>query len=368
MSPIRSFYDKNKTVLQKIAVLTVFAAAIYIFARHVLTYFAPFVLGYIISAALEPAVRFFHKKCKIPRAIASIVLILLTVLLIVFGIGTAISQLATQANNFIENLPRHSENIRGAMHTVGERFNDVLDILPYTWREAIAESDFDVFQSVAGFLGSGIGAGGVSAVRQIPNLVLFIVFTFISAFFFTKDKQKLKDFLNSRISEDNFFRRAYIELKNGVLKTLAGYVKTQLIIMSITSSIVILGLIILREPYAFLIGITVGFIDGLPLFGAGWILNPWALYHFVTGRYPFAIGLLVIYGTVFLVKQLISPKILGYQIGIHPLIVLISIYAGFKMFGVVGIIIGPVVSVCVKVIVKSNLTAFISEEPEPPEP
>jgi sporulation integral membrane protein YtvI len=357
MTQLRAFYANHQPLIHKIGILTLCGAAIFISARLLLAYVAPFVLGFLISVMLEPAVRFFHKKCKIPRAIASITLILITILLLIFGIGTGISKLAQQADTFINNLPRHSENIRNAMTSLSDRFLGIIEILPHSWRDAIEEADIDLVGNLAQILGRGIGTGGANAVKQLPGIILFVIFTIISAFFFTKDKQKMTDFISTHFKKDGFVRRTFTELKNGIGDTLAGYVRTQLIIWGMTGGMVTLGLIILREPYALLLGITIGFIDALPLFGAGWVLMPWAVYHFITGRYAFGVGLVIIYGTVFLVKQLLTPKILGSQIGIHPLIVLISLYAGLRMFGAPGIIIGPVVAVCLKVIIKSDMVS-----------
>jgi len=147
-------------------------------------------------------------------------------------------------------------------------------------------------------------------------------------------------------------------VRDGVLRALVGYMKGQLIVMAYVSTICVVGLTIIGSPYALFIGIGVGIFDLIPIFGAGGILITWAVYHFLVGNITFAIGLLVIYGVVFLVRQMLEPKFVGDQIGIHPIILLMSIYVGITAMGPIGFFAGPLIVLTIKTIMEANINTF----------
>jgi len=127
--------------------------------------------------------------------------------------------------------------------------------------------------------------------------------------------------------------------------------------MSITSCIIIIGLVIIQYPYALFVGLLTAVIDALPIFGSGLVLWPWAALNFIKGNYATGAGLLLIYGVVFITRQSLEPRILGSQIGIHPLLTLMSMYIGLKLFGFIGIILGPAIVIVIKAVYQSQSKA-----------
>ena len=106
----------------------------------------------------------------------------------------------------------------------------------------------------------------------------------------------------------------------------------------------------MRSPYALLLSVAIAIIDALPFFGSGFILWPGALLQFISGNTALGIGYLAIYAIVQVVRQLMQPKILGAQIGMHPLLTLFSMYFGYTCIGFWGLILGPVVAVILRTI------------------
>jgi predicted PurR-regulated permease PerM len=107
----------------------------------------------------------------------------------------------------------------------------------------------------------------------------------------------------------------------------------------------------LNFKYAFFIGFTIGLVDALPALGSGFILWPWALYSILTSDYNFGIGLLITYIVIFITRQILEAKIFAKKSGIHPLLIIISMYIGLKVYGFFGFFIGPVVIILIKVMV-----------------
>ena len=124
-----------------------------------------------------------------------------------------------------------------------------------------------------------------------------------------------------------------------------GYIKAQLTLMCISFTVLLVGLSVLKINYAPIIALAIAFIDALPFFGSGAILWPWSVVAFIMGNTLEGIGLIIIYLCVILMRQFMEPKIVSKNIGVHPLITLMSMYVGFRIFSLGGMILGPLVMV-----------------------
>jgi sporulation integral membrane protein YtvI len=200
----------------------------------------------------------------------------------------------------------------------------------------------------------------VGFLTKIPLILMSVFLCLISAFFFTKDKKLIGDTIMKSLPEQLKTRLRAIQ--KGLLAAIGGYVRAQLTIMSVVASISILGLTILKYPYAVIMALVIALFDSMPMIGTGLVFWPWAIMNLLSGNYAFAIGLIIINAACFLARQLLEPKVLGQQIGLHPLLVLMGIYVGLKVFGIFGLFIGPVLLVIAKLVVKTNSTEIRTEE------
>jgi sporulation integral membrane protein YtvI len=138
--------------------------------------------------------------------------------------------------------------------------------------------------------------------------------------------------------------------EKGLTRAMSGYFRAQGILMVMVGAISVIGLMFLRSPYALLLGLLFAALDFLPILGPALILLPWALVSMLMGNMRQAIGLLVIWGIITIARQVLQPKILGTQMGAHPLASLMSIYIGFRIFGIFGLILGPaLLMICIAI-------------------
>lgn len=138
-----------------------------------------------------------------------------------------------------------------------------------------------------------------------------------------------------------------------LVKTLGGYLKAEVTLVSISFIICLIGLYILNFAgfnisYPLLMALIIGFIDLLPIFGAGTFMIPWAILSACTGDISLAIAILVLWAIMSIVRQLLEPRIVSGNIGIHPIFTLIAMYTGFKFMGVIGMFIGPIILIILK--------------------
>ena len=350
---MRTFYENHRVIIHKILFLIGFVLAVYLFLNHLFIYVSPFVFGWILSLILNPATGFLEKRCKIPRGISALLLIIICIFLIGV-IGTSIaSRIGREASSFSENFPKYVEDVRALLADTQSRIDGILEYVPDSVREAYNNALSQLMQSLAGFVGSGVGEGSVGLVKRLPGILMTILLTIISTFFFIKDKRVIHTALRSKTPD--WLAKNLSLIRKRLLGALGGYVKAQLIIMSVTSAIAILGMTILRSPYALLLGLIISIVDALPVFGSGFILWPWIAVALLSGQYSLALGLGILYLTILLTRQFLEPKVLGQQIGLHPLLTLMSMYAGVRVFGLLGFLVGPVIVLVIKTIMTTDL-------------
>jgi sporulation integral membrane protein YtvI len=192
----------------------------------------------------------------------------------------------------------------------------------------------------------------------IPSFILFVIVTLISGFYFCVDLGGIHSGIKSLLPTGASEKLAHI--KRRVLGTALRYLRAYILLLLMTFGELFIGFSILKIDYALLLAAVIALIDILPVLGVGSVLIPWAAVVLISGNYYLGVGLFILYGCVALVRQISEPKIVGGSLGIHPLLTLISMYAGFKLFGLFGMIIGPAVALVVKSIITTG--SLLGEE------
>jgi len=335
--------------LEKIAkfILTTagIAAGLFLFP-FLLKIFAPFVFAFIVAIPCQKIVGFLEKKLHINRGISSAIistLIVTTATAIVIIIGF---QLFAQAKNLISALPAAIDSLRGQFNGIITRFDGYKHSLPKEISTGIDRA-VSGFKEYSGELShratsAAFSAAG-SAATRLPGIFLFFTMFILGTFFFTKDYVLVINFFKE------LFPQKVIDViaktKSFISGAFCSYMKAQLILMSLTSAIVSVSLWIVGIDYPLLWGILSGLVDALPFLGTATVLIPMALFAFAFGdKYAFT-AILIIQVLVFLVRQLAEPKVVSRQIGIHPILTLVSVYIGLRFFGFVGVILAPIAMV-----------------------
>jgi sporulation integral membrane protein YtvI len=185
-----------------------------------------------------------------------------------------------------------------------------------------------------------------SSVSFLPGLFLGIIFAVISSLFFAIDYNKITAYISNRLPSKN--SGLFTEIKTMATGIGFQYVKAYAILMAVTFSELAIGLLLLRVDGAIEVAALIAVIDFLPVLGTGGVVIPWIFIELIQGNFPFAFGLTVLYLLITVVRNILEPKLIGEQIGLHPLIMLISMYVGVKIFGFVGLIALPVTIVIIK--------------------
>lgn len=194
----------------------------------------------------------------------------------------------------------------------------------------------------------------IDTVIVIGEVFVFILTMIISSYYILNQKdsdgQKIR-----KHQKDTGQALLYRDIRGLISKVghvCAAYVKTQLIIMAITSVVCFISFMLIKNQYALLLALVVGFLDALPLIGIGLILIPWGIIYMIMGNYVKAVIILITFVICYLVREFLEPKLMGTQIGITPLATIMSMYVGYKVFGIIGVVLGPVGYILIDVLME----------------
>ena len=316
------------------------------------TYFMPFLIAGIIAVLIEPIIKFCMNKLKLSRRVSSIIIVTLTIVLIIMAIihgGSAI----------IKEILKLSENIQPAISTatnfIDNISTEVTKAFPELPENIINAMETSIVEFI-GKLGSFISEWATKAVKlllSVPTMIINIVITILALIFFTKDRIYVIDMLEHHLPK-NWLKKA-IEVGTEVFSTIGGYIRVYMKIILITFAELYLAFTIINSmgfeiAYPLLLAIIVAIVDILPVLGVGTVLIPWAVWMFISSNFGFGFALLITYGVIFCVRQFIEPKLVSKQFGIHPLVTLVAMYAGYRSAGVFGLILGPILLMALRCI------------------
>lgn len=326
--------------LVNIAVAAVTALGILFALPRIFVFFSPFVAGWVIALIAGPLVHFFEEKVKLKRKIGSAFVIVVVIALVVLLIYFVCAQLFNQIVGLVGALPEMWESMESDLTDIGEKANGLMEKLPFKLDFSFNDGAEEMVSYLGDFVGK-IGTPTIEAAgnfaKQLPSFFVALIMALLSSYFFVAEKQQLNEWFRKHMPISVQVR--YQMIRRSLAKSVGGYFKAQLKIEIWMYFLLLFGLGILRVNYFALIALGIAFLDILPFLGTGTALIPWAVVRILTADYKIAVGLLVIWGVGQLARQLIQPKIVGDSIGVPPLPTLFLLYAGYKVGGVIGMII-----------------------------
>ncbi len=308
-----------------------------------LRFFMPFVVGWIIAMIANPLVRFLENHLKIVRKHSSVVIVVIVLAAVIGVIYLAVSRLTIELVELVRDLPEIVESSREEMIQAVSGLSRLLEVLPDGIQNGV-ESWFAKFDenlgNAAGSLVQNIAFPTVTAAgnvaRSIPAALVYSIVVILSSYFFIVERDRILINLR-RLVPPGFWD--YINfLKRDMMRLLSGYFLAQLRIMFVVAAILSVGFLILGVRYSVFLAVLIALLDFLPVFGTGTVLFPWAVIKLLSGEWPFACGLVLLYFLTQAVRQIIQPKIMGDSMGISPLTTLLLLYVGFRLSGISGMI------------------------------
>ena len=267
-------------------------------------------------------------------------MIIAVIALVVLVLYIIFVQLFEQVKGLAGALPEMLEKAEADFNSIGNNLNALLAKLPGDIQLKLDDNAIKLDEYMGEFL-SRFGSPTIEAAgnfaKQLPAVFIGLIMALLSSYFFVAERQQINEWFREHMPSSILLR--YRMICDSLLKSVGGYLKAQLKIEVWMYFLLLIGLGILRVNYFAVIALVIAFLDFLPFLGTGTVLIPWAVIRILTAEYKTAIGLLVIWCVGQLARQLIQPKIVGDSIGVPPLPTLFLLYIGYKVSGVIGMII-----------------------------
>lgn len=350
----------NKEIYKKIAVdflIAIITVLIIIFVvPRAIGFFMPFVIGWIIAMIANPLVRFLEKRVKIVRKHSSVLIIIaalgIVIALLYFG-GVF---LVRQTTGLISELPQIVEETQIQLEKAADDMKGFYHILPVNVKEWIDNIGGSIGTYISGFISkiSKTSINGASSiVKNVAEAFLMSIITILSAYFFIAERDILV--ANVKKNTPDSILLKYQIIKDNFILAIGGYFKAQFKIMGVVMTILFIGLWIIGVGYSFLIAFLIAFLDFLPVFGTGTVIFPWAVLDVIGGDYFEAACLMIIYFICQLVRQILQPKMVGDSIGLSPLTTLVFMFIGYRIKGVLGMIVGIPIGMAIMNLYKAGI-------------
>ena len=312
--------------------------AIYLFGL-----LSPFIFGYIIARLINPIATKLQKWLRIPRGISAILVIIFTVgilggLLTLLGI-----QLFEEIKKLYINWEMTYDSIRsnwnGLSSSWGELYRNMPDFVRNVLNNAITGIYNETMAVTADF--SVMNTAQVVA-KSLPAGIIWAIMFILALFFMVSKDLRLTPAVRKLMGDGSANKLEEIKIQCKMY--LGGYVKAQMILMVIVFFVILIILSLFRAPFALLVAALTAILDALPFFGSGIVLWPLAVIYLIDGKILLAVGYVITYFAIMLLRRVLEPKLVSDRMGFdNPIIMLVVMYMGYKIWGVIGLIIGPII-------------------------
>lgn len=334
----------EKKYICKIGTFIVTFLGVWLFIRYLFPIMIPFALGLLIAGISAPGVRFLQERLHLPRGLACFIAVTLELVLLT-GLMWLLCALGyRELTALASGIPDVVQQLTDSVSRVRQWLLDLMAQLPPGLSEALTCTVSDLFTS-GSILLEKAASGAVSMIGTmlggIPGGALLLGTAVISGYMIAVQLPTLR----RRLLSTSLWNTHAVPILARLKGTVGCWLKAQVKLAGITFVIVCAGLLLLRTGHSILWALVIALVDAVPMLGTGTVLIPWAVVVLLQGQTVRAVGLTGIYVTAMLVRSALEPKLLGKQLGLNPLLTLVALYAGFRLWGVMGMILAPILVV-----------------------
>lgn len=313
-------------------------------------FYMPFLIAFIIALMVEPVIKKVAKRTHLQRKTSAVLVLALVFAIIVGLLIWGIMALIDEGANLLKMINDYVGN--GYEYAMG-----IIDRIKFDDIQISEDVVNMIKTSVSNFLDqasiwiSNFLTSMLSKISSIGAVGVYTVITILATYFICADRIYILDQLEHHFPKE-WVKKLSKNIKK-ISKLLGGYLKAQAILIGINFVLVLIGLFAfeifgLNVGYPLLMALLIAFSDALPILGSGTVMVPWAVICAMQGNLNLAIALMVLFVIISVVRQLLEPKVVSGQIGIHPIFTLIAMYTGFKAIGIMGMLFGPIIIIILK--------------------
>lgn len=315
-------------------------------------YFLPFLIALLLAVLIEPIVQTIQKMGVKNRVAASWIVLGGLAMLLGVVIYFAVTRILVELVEIYRRAPQYVADVESLI-------SGWIQAIPpetlYVLQENVANGFSGWLSNSSGLLGRSATAF-VNFASALPGMIILTLLTMLAFVLISMHLPQLKVQFYRWFAPESHEKLNIIlrELNQGII----GYIRGQVLIALIIFALTLIGLLLLRVPYALALAAVIAAVDFLPFLGSGLVLIPWAIWALVKEEIFFGIGLIVLYIAITILRRLIEPKVLGNSLGISTLTILLSMVLGFSFMGVLGLLAGPALVVVYKAFRKAGFFQF----------
>ncbi len=345
--------SEQKNLLIKILFYAVVLGGAYALLKVAAGPLLPLLLAGGIAVCLQGVINRLCAKFRFKKGFAAVSVVIAVYTVVGVLAVWLVRALYRQLTELVAALPRYSESISQSFSALLQKINHFFGKMPDIGSDMFEDIPTAALTAVAEKAASFLTDFAAKFAQGVPNFLLSLAVTITLSAYFAKDYTKITEFISKRIPEKIIEKAVFI--KNNLLKKLGKLLRGYLTIMVLTFFELLIGLKILGVKYALIISVVTAVVDILPVLGSGTVLVPWAVGSALTGNPSRAVGLIVLYIMITIVRNVSEPKIIGDKLGVHPVLMLASVFLGLRIFGGAGVIIAPIAVIIAKSVLETKL-------------
>ncbi len=309
-------------------------------ARPLAVLLLPFLLAYALSLAVEPAAKRVSGLLRLPEKLCAVVLFSVFLILLLFLLGWLFAKLFREAQDLLIRLWKEEDGFFAPLAELP------LPFLREETRESLRGSMKGLTDKLFSAIGSRLPDLAVRLTSFLPNALISVIVAIFAGYYFCTDRARIMASIRDCLPLAA--QKKVDEWKPAVRRFFKRYLGAYLRIMGLTFLELLVGFLILRVKNALLLSLLIAFVDILPVLGVGTVLIPWGIVALLGQNYLTGVGLLILCLFITIVRQIAEPRIVGRHFGLHPLLTLAVTYAGFRLFGIPGMLAAPAVALALK--------------------
>ena len=336
--------QRKKTFIINFLYLAIILGLGYFVIFYALKYIMPFLIAFLLSVIFQPLIMLLHRKLRLPIKWSAVLIIFIffSIVFILLGIGSF--GIFRFLKSFFSDFPQlYAQTIVPFLQEQSNRLSTMVSKMDPALVGVIKE----YFNSIIGRSGEIISNLSLNMVgvfstyaTRLPLFIVSALITIILTFFIAIDHKNIVEFMKQQLPDKT--RETFDDFNQSLIRILKKYGKSYLLIVSITFVELSIGLSIIGVKNALVIAFIIAIFDILPVLGTGGIVIPWAVFVLIEGKIALGVSLLILYVLITIIRNIIEPRIIGNQVGLHPVVTLLSMYAGTRILGFVGLFLAPI--------------------------
>jgi sporulation integral membrane protein YtvI len=324
--------------------------------EHVFIYFTPFIIAAVIASLINPIVDYLDNKIPVHRGFSVLIVLFLVILILVTMLIIGGAQGYLELNRLLRNLPDY-RSIDSQIKWISEQ-NLELENFMENWE--ISDAVKEAINSNLQLLYNGVRDTLVSVINSVldfltklPSMFMILFIAFIATFFISRDRDSIKEFLINIFPED--IQPKIANVFTQLNRSAVGYIRAMLILITISGIVAGTGVKLMGNQYALIVGAAAAILDLIPIIGPALLFYPWIVMSIIFGNFSQAFSLFLLHLFLAGVRSASEGKIMGKNLGLHPLATMTALFSGYRILGAIGFVVGPTFLVIIKAIVDSDL-------------